>query len=187
MQHPLMPIVRQFLEVYPEIDLISRQEWLDAKIGELILPEMVWQDKDGFLRLHPNRELDSLAGGIFAVLLHMHTSCDIHQHFQCIVQQVNEQYEAIWRQLELATLTQFHQKRIQTVQGQKRLPESAVEVLREWFDMNVFSPTGPYPDNEEKDILLLRTGLDIAAIDTWFTNMRRRDKLYLETCGLSAK
>lgn len=55
--------------------------------------------------------------------------------------------------------------------GAHALPPEAKEVLRRWL----FAHLGnPYPDNDEKDELALRTGLSVRQINTWFINARRR-------------
>jgi len=102
--------------------------------------------------------------------------------FEAIRQMVDAEYARLWQRMKVATQRHFQEQKRIADANTKRLPEEAVGILREWFDRHVFAPAGPYPDNEEKDVLLLRTGLDINAVDTWFTNMRRRDKFYLENC-----
>lgn len=33
-----------------------------------------------------------------------------------------------------------------------------------------------YPDNDEKDEMIMKTAVTIRQLDNWFTNKRRRDK-----------
>ena len=53
------------------------------------------------------------------------------------------------------------------------LPKQAVAILKEW----ILSPehfSFPYPTDEEKKVLMAKTGLDLKQIKYWFTNARRR-------------
>jgi hypothetical protein len=54
--------------------------------------------------------------------------------------------------------------------GQK-LHSDATRILREWVTVHV---DNPYPNEDEKDELLLQTGLQITQINNWFINARRR-------------
>ena len=55
-----------------------------------------------------------------------------------------------------------------------RFSRAAVKVLRDWLDLNSHHP---YPSEEEKEDLKVRTGLSAAQIANWLANARRRGKL----------
>lgn len=57
-----------------------------------------------------------------------------------------------------------------------RLPDSTLHVLTHWFEAHLRTARGPYPDNDEKDEMILKTAITIRQLDNWFTNKRRRDK-----------
>eukprot|EP00210_Caulerpa_lentillifera_P009016 g8605.t1 len=61
---------------------------------------------------------------------------------------------------------EFHHK---TKKG--KLPPSAIEVLRNWWDKNVF---WPYPSEDEKVTLAEQTDLNATQINNWFINQRKR-------------
>lgn len=181
-QHPLAPLINAFIEQLAEQDHAGREQWLTQNIAQLVDTDALWIDGEGHMRLHPEPALDALTAGILAVLLRVHDAQDLTQRFDTIRHLVDVEYARLWQRMKEATQRHYHGMRRLADSSAKRLPEEAVAVLRDWFDRHIFAAGGPYPDNEEKDVLLLRTGLDIAAIDTWFTNMRRRDKFYLENC-----
>ncbi|KAI9670039.1 MAG: hypothetical protein M1817_004519 [Caeruleum heppii] len=51
------------------------------------------------------------------------------------------------------------------------LPRPVTDVLRHWFHGHL---NHPYPSEEEKQALMLRTGLTMSQISNWFINSRRR-------------
>jgi hypothetical protein len=51
------------------------------------------------------------------------------------------------------------------------LPKAAVTLLREWFYAHF---RNPYPSPEERDDLLIRTGLTPTQLQNWFINARKR-------------
>jgi hypothetical protein len=51
------------------------------------------------------------------------------------------------------------------------LPKRATQQLKSWLFANVASP---YPNDDEKDELILQTGLSVQQINNWFINARRR-------------
>ena len=57
-----------------------------------------------------------------------------------------------------------------------RLPDSTIRVLTGWFEQHLMSQRGPYPDNDEKDDMIMKTAISIRQLDNWFTNKRRRDQ-----------
>eukprot|EP00954_Amorphochlora_amoebiformis_P021375 1345971-Amorphochlora_amoeboformis.AAC.1 len=54
----------------------------------------------------------------------------------------------------------------------RKLPRRAREILAQWFNDHVIDP---YPTDEERDELRLKTGLSDKQIHHWFTNRRKRD------------
>ena len=62
----------------------------------------------------------------------------------------------------------------------KYRPNHSPEVkkyLISWFYTNI---TNPYPDDETKNIFSQATGLSIIQISYFFTNQRKRNKIYKE-------
>jgi hypothetical protein len=53
-------------------------------------------------------------------------------------------------------------------------PPHAKEILREWFYGNLHAPGGPYPSDEVKDDLALKTGLTRIQISNFYINERKR-------------
>ncbi|RDW81037.1 homeobox domain-containing protein [Aspergillus mulundensis] len=51
------------------------------------------------------------------------------------------------------------------------LPKPVTEILKGWFHTNL---EHPYPSEEDKQVLMSRTGLTINQISNWFINARRR-------------
>ncbi|KAI9837735.1 MAG: hypothetical protein M1819_006669 [Sarea resinae] len=51
------------------------------------------------------------------------------------------------------------------------LPKQVTDLLRTWFHEHL---SHPYPSEEEKQMLMRRTGLTISQISNWFINARRR-------------
>ncbi|RPA78955.1 Homeodomain-like protein [Ascobolus immersus RN42] len=51
------------------------------------------------------------------------------------------------------------------------LPKHVTDVLRQWFEEH---ESHPYPTEEEKQMLIHRTGLLMSQISNWFINARRR-------------
>lgn len=51
------------------------------------------------------------------------------------------------------------------------LPKHVTDILRQWFDEH---ENHPYPTEEEKQMLLIKTGLAMSQISNWFINARRR-------------
>lgn len=59
----------------------------------------------------------------------------------------------------------------QTKKRRPNLPSHAKSILSEWFQCHV---DHPYPSQNEKQDLSLRTGLSIQKVDNWFINERSR-------------
>ncbi|KAF2665729.1 hypothetical protein BT63DRAFT_74172 [Microthyrium microscopicum] len=59
----------------------------------------------------------------------------------------------------------------QTRKRRGNLPKDATRVLRQWFDEHL---DAPYPGEEVKNQLCLRTGLQMSQVNNWFINARRR-------------
>ena len=56
--------------------------------------------------------------------------------------------------------------------NQKRtLPKNAVDLLRDWLYDNL---QYPYPSEDQKNALSVRTNLEMKSINNWFINARRR-------------
>lgn len=58
--------------------------------------------------------------------------------------------------------------------GSKRtvaLPSEAVSLLKQWLYAHLLKP---YPDDDDKDMLVACTGLSVSQINNWFINARRR-------------
>jgi len=58
--------------------------------------------------------------------------------------------------------------------GKKRrgnLPKPVTDILRLWFHEHL---DHPYPSEDDKQMLIARTGLSISQISNWFINARRR-------------
>ncbi len=53
----------------------------------------------------------------------------------------------------------------------RQLPEEAVALLRAWIDAH---SDHPFPNDDEKDMLVLQTGLTFEQLQDWFINARRR-------------
>ena len=51
------------------------------------------------------------------------------------------------------------------------LSKRNTEILREWLLVHA---DNPFPTDNEKDVLCLRTGLTLSKLNTWFVNSRRR-------------
>ncbi|KAJ5977108.1 hypothetical protein N7501_000450 [Penicillium viridicatum] len=51
------------------------------------------------------------------------------------------------------------------------LPKPVTDILRDWFHQNL---DDPYPSEEEKQMLMTRTGLSLSQVSNWFINARRR-------------
>ncbi|KAK9451679.1 homeobox KN domain-containing protein [Limtongia smithiae] len=65
----------------------------------------------------------------------------------------------------VATTSQIHKKR------RGNLPKHVTDILRSWLNGHVHHP---YPTEEEKGMLMRRTGLTMNQISNWFINARRR-------------
>ena len=52
-----------------------------------------------------------------------------------------------------------------------RLSQRSTQILREWL---LEHADNPFPNDNEKDVLCLRTGLSLSKLNTWFVNSRRR-------------
>lgn len=55
-----------------------------------------------------------------------------------------------------------------------RFSRSAIKILKDWMDQH---RDNPYPTDEEKQELKLRTGLNITQVSNWLANTRRRTKM----------
>ena len=55
-----------------------------------------------------------------------------------------------------------------------RFPRSAIKILKDWMDQH---RDNPYPTEDEKQELKLRTGLNITQVSNWLANTRRRTKI----------
>ena len=53
----------------------------------------------------------------------------------------------------------------------KKLPEEAVNKLKTWWHANI---TWPYPSDDDKEIFVQETRLDLTQISNWFINQRKR-------------
>ncbi|MCJ1253026.1 hypothetical protein MMC24_000833 [Lignoscripta atroalba] len=53
----------------------------------------------------------------------------------------------------------------------RNLPKHVTDILRTWFSDHI---AHPYPTEDEKQMLMGRTGLTISQISNWFINARRR-------------
>ncbi|CAH8320954.1 unnamed protein product [Eruca vesicaria subsp. sativa] len=74
----------------------------------------------------------------------------IHQH--CLLQQLKHKNHQIWK-------------------PQRGLPEKSVSVLRTWMFQNFLHP---YPQDSEKHLLAIRSGLTRSQVSNWFINARVR-------------
>jgi len=72
---------------------------------------------------------------------------------------------------------QGHMEGMEAVDGRSgkrkrgNLPKHVTDILRQWFDEH---ENHPYPTEEEKQMLLMKTGLAMSQISNWFINARRR-------------
>lgn len=110
-----------------------------------------------------------------ALMQRINSIKSIEPRYQYVSRELQLKYSKLKRAIKCSTESKFQEFVLKNARTERRssFPDHARDVLRQWF---LDHRLHPFPNEEQKYQLSMRTGLTNKQVSTWFINQRSRTK-----------